>query len=276
MKGIGLKVLVAATVLGLCSGNASAIAIDTLLSTGGQQTLSDDSAEEQSVDINGNGRLDVGDELRGIFEITKVNTTAIGKGTSFDELTGIYGLVVASKDAVPGAFRFTFAPSSGFQAVYGTGAVIAMFEDSSQDFMFEGTSLNAAILTATGGRPYWTLGFQTTDDFWQATMSRDDFVALGTLPVGTPVGRFDFGLHLLTNLSGKNLASEPCVNAFTTLTVAVEACGSGNLTATGGVSVWDLYDPLQIGITTVPEPGTLTLLGIGMAAFGARARRRSA
>jgi hypothetical protein len=112
---------------------------------GGAQLLSDNSAEYQSFDADGDNALDEGDRLRGIFDI---GTTEQGGNTvntsDFGELTGLFEVEVKTKleydlnPANPGpeAYQFIFIPysgfatelvSSGFASGDVTGAAVAFF-----------------------------------------------------------------------------------------------------------------------------------------------------
>jgi len=113
--------------------------------------LLEDNDKTYIMDVNQNGLLDNGDVLRGMFEVQSIRGpgsggTPIGFATN-NELTGIYDIQVAFTWA-PGApgnpnpadFTWAFGPDLGFGGYPGDpagiipGAMVAMFDDSAQDY----------------------------------------------------------------------------------------------------------------------------------------------
>lgn len=92
--------------LALASGSASA------LLTGGNNFLEDD-VLDFFLDENANGLIDVGEALGGVFEVNFINGDLVGPDGR--ELTGVFGLEVATKTATanPTEFDFTFRPIQG-------------------------------------------------------------------------------------------------------------------------------------------------------------------
>lgn len=129
--------------MGFAMGQANAFIGNQFF--GGQlNLLSDNSAESQGVDTNGNSELDVGDTLRGIFDIGTIEDQTGGGGTNNlaangVELSALFEIEVATRvfsngiDATAG-YDFTFVPHAAFEGVYGAGAMIALFEDVGSEF----------------------------------------------------------------------------------------------------------------------------------------------
>jgi hypothetical protein len=94
----------------------------------------DDNLEYLSLDLNGNGNLDLGDQLRGVVEFTKI-FAVLGGGSNVPnpELTGVFEFEVASKAAAGTdlfgnqLYNYVFAPTAAFQATWGPGAMISIF-----------------------------------------------------------------------------------------------------------------------------------------------------
>jgi hypothetical protein len=121
------------------------------------------------------GQIDVGDSLRGSFNINTLNSNGanLGGATPNNEWTGIYQFLVAGKTVLPGGLvLFTFAPDPAFAAslcggvasctatqpqmaaiVPGVGAMIVMFEDTNHNFAGDFDEAAAAGLPASDDGP---------------------------------------------------------------------------------------------------------------------------
>ena len=133
-----------ALAFGLCASAANAADIDSLIFPNELNQFSDNSAESQNVDLNGNGLLDVGDTLRGILDIGTIEdlsggggTRAIG-GTGVDstgnnELTAIFEAEILTitgerLDPLGNAIAdFTFGPNAAFISEFGLTAGTMVF-----------------------------------------------------------------------------------------------------------------------------------------------------
>jgi len=272
--------------LGASSANAAALT-DTLFS--GRQLLSDNSAE---ILVNANGSttdkiVDVGDRLTGILELQTTEkggvTRQLGGSSGNSEFSGIFDITVLAKiaPALPGGnYTFIFGPSAGFQATYGAGAMVALFEDTTPDFQRESggavTTVNDAMILASNGTFVATLGFNSADNFWAAESKKDDIAAIGSTPVPGSGGGFNSGLNFLTLAPGFKFDTVACGNVITGTIVQVGSCGSGSLLGTGGVGTpFDSFDDVNFAVNRIAEPGTLALLGLGLLGFGVARRRYS-
>src|SRR5262249_46175474 len=153
-----------------------------------------------------------GDELRGIFTITNSQTTSASqtRSPSGFELTGIFDVNVNRVASTGGADAlFEFTPRASFETTYGTGAMVALFNDTSPDFTASGT-VSATEASATDGSLYMVLGGTGTwgtNYYWGAVGSANPGVAA-----------FAASLHVLTNNTGiptsefQNLAQAPPSN----------------------------------------------------------------
>jgi hypothetical protein len=282
---IALLATAAAGVMGLGMASANAVPVSSVLYHG-KQTLSDNSAE---VLINAGGAtdttLDVGDRLRGVLAIDTVSQ--IGPTRSFAangvELSGFFDITVASKTAMGNvgpagvcgsAWCYTFAPTASFAAeVAGlgfsntAGAMIAFFEDTTPDFDRTG-SVALGEATATDGNPYWLFGLASATDFWFANTATDDVDDIPLFPPPLGAGQFNTGLSILDNPFGPDLLPVACLFGPVT-----GGCASGALNApdAGDFPSWD---DVNIAINVVPEPTTLGILGLSLAAMGFVSRRR--
>jgi hypothetical protein len=280
--------LVAAT-LALCWGTAQAGTVADQLFAG-QQLLSDSSAE---VLINGDTTtgttVDIGDQLVGIFTIEKLQQgTAVrplGLGSTNNEMTGIFDVVVTGKTGGPGSWRFTFGAvsSATFLAntgVAGTpaGTTIAVFDDPAQNFN-RGGSTALGNASATGGSLFWLFGFNPANsgDGWFANTLSDDIAAIANLPPGAAGGRFNLGQDQLAGGIGPKLLSTACTDGAGAITT-VNICGNGSLTAITPGSGYDSFDQTQLAVNaqpSVPEPSSIALLAVGAFGVGAVALRRA-
>lgn len=302
-----VKYLVAAMAMSFAAGAAQADTVASQFFTGFQQ-LSDNSAEYQSFDSNANGLLDAGDILRGIFTIESLEqaptTHHIGAGSGHNELTGIFEAVVSSVvrtlHPIAGDYLYSFAPTAAFEAIYGTGAMIATFDDATTDYSRVGCTLLGCEASATGGTPFMVLGFKDSDNFWVAQTKTNSIGAIGTIPAPGNGGTFNSGLDVLSQGAASSsliFNDVPCLKLVNTShgevapgsgifinsqdpagIVNVGVCGSGSLLGTGGVATpFQSFNNVDFtaNVSRVPEPATLGLLGLGLIGLGLARRRKA-
>jgi hypothetical protein len=195
-----------------------------------ENQVSDDSVENL-IQRDGNLTLDIGDSVRGIFNITSLGDSSntlisIGAGTSNNELTGLFQTKVINKtlvfDPTPGApgsgderYEIAFGPDPAFAeaAALGIaaagdglpGAMVLFYEDPAKDFTKSSGTIATDVTSATTGSFFWALGFTsavpvgtsynaTTGEGWVAPFS------LASVPVGGTIGTADFSLNRVFTL----------------------------------------------------------------------------
>jgi len=280
-----VKYLVAALAMSFAAGAAQADTVASQLFTGFQQ-LSDNSAEYQAFDANGDGLLGKDDILRGIFTIETIEqsptTHQIGAASGNNELTGIFEAVVSTYFTFGGQHFYTFAPSVAFEATYGTGAMIATFDDPANNYSRVGAVPIATLeATATGGTPFLVLGVTGSSNFWAAQTISNDIAFIGSLPAPGNGGTFNSGLGILSQgpaAAGLTFNNVPCFNTVTSSIVMVDVCDSGSVLAKGGaITPYQTFDNVDftVNVSRVPEPATLGLLGLGLMGLGLAHRRKA-
>jgi len=281
------------TALAAFVGSAQAATVAATLFVGNQH-LSDNSGE---ILINaagtGTNTVDVGDTLFGIFNIQTDEQGGITRNfgvAGVDEFTGVFEIQVTGKQTFNGttcltAFCFQFGPSTAaipaplasgatgsLQSIFGAGTMIATWDDPTPDYIRESTTLANAIVQASNGSLFATLGA----NFWIANTISDDITAIAAIPDPGNGGTFNEALNFLVNNSGLAFSSVPCTNTQTGATVNVNVCGSGSLLGTNGTSTpFQSFDNVDFRLNVVPEPAMLSLLGIGLFAMGWMRRKAS-
>jgi hypothetical protein len=280
----------------LAGGSAHAASVGSSILIGELNQWSDNSAESQGADGNLNGFLDVGDTLRGTFQIeTREDLTPPNSGTFVygsggnNELSGIFEIVVTSRtfvsngqDGLAGTaddrYDFTFGAYAPFQAEFGlSGTTMAVFfEDATPDYDRTG-SIATAESTATDGTKVVEIGFTgDPDESWNAFNAPQDPSLGATRPQTSSLGTFDFALGFLFNsLFGGNLGVMAACFPFCPGDNLVDITGSGGITGTlGSDAENDIFDNVDMVFRPIPEPGTLGMLGVGLLGLGLFLRTR--
>jgi hypothetical protein len=275
----------AIALLALSAGSAHAGEIDAYLFP--NTTWDDFDFEEQNVDLDNDGILDVGDTLRGILQIQAVVdgdtlTTLLPpiEGTS---LTAVFEIEVLTKSPNgDGTFDYTFGVYAGFEAEIGvTGAMVAFYTDANFDFTAGGCTTSSGgtcEATIVDGTLAFVAGFDgDPDEDWTANDAPED-PSLGAFALSTAnLGTFEADLSVLYLDSNKEIVqiAEQIASiggdGFVDVLITGDIGGTSNLN-----TPYDIFTDtdLTFGAVAVAEPSTLGLLGIGLFGFGLLLSRR--
>ena len=282
---------VAAATASLGVSAANAATVEQLVRENLQWVFEDDSVERLGVDQNDNGRLDVGDTLRGVvafqqFVALPSGTTIQLDGVDNSTVHGLFEIEVQDKtEAGPGLFNFNFGPHSGFESETGvSGAMIALWENEAPAprlFPYECTSIEGCEGAATAGERILVLGFdEERENIWGAGPLPDDLEAARDVAPGANVGTYGFRINVLESELDLDL---PFVDVEGGSLIAgqfydfgAQVVGSGQILGTAGTdSPFPAFDDADIQMAVVPIPAALPLFLAGLGALGMIGWRRN-
>lgn len=271
-------------------------AIDLLSATGGIE-LKLRNFESIHVDNGTVGQIDIGDTLRGVFQITS-SAPISGGDERFPvgfELTGIFETQVSGVSA-PDAFGnslFEFVPYASFatEFVLPVGTMIAFYEDYTPNFgagIGTAGTIAAAEALATDGTLFAAFGADVgstwgVDYYWNAIGDATPFVT-ATPNVATFAASLQslfapVGTAFTDTFTQAPVVGTPIAQAALLAAIVNELALQGNVTTntsfapgTGNPYPLRSQDPIRVNI--VPEPASMSVFGLLSLCGGLALRRR--
>jgi len=268
--------------LTLSAGPASALISIFTPRTAFQDDNIDYVVDNQPAGAVGNGVISVGDRIISVFEIANTQGTLAGQGPNAigpEELTGVADITVV---AVLGDGTLVFAPSgaAGVLSGFAAGTMVALWTDLIPDLNVInatcGTRANCLLQAGLGaGDPlYLTAGFFGDPDESWTSLPAAGGATIATVQNGgssTIFGGFSFAVTAGINNTGLNLGQQACApfcgpggDGLIQITGSGNILGGENLNA----AEWTARSDNDFQVAPIPEPGSLALLGLALAAAG--------
>jgi hypothetical protein len=225
------------------------------------------------------------------------------------ELTAVFASKITGVETVVGSGNFSNfivdAPGAAFWATQGidltalgvdmSKVAILVFEDAAAGGFDRGDGIAAAMAEAGDGVLRAVLGFDGVDDFWYAR-GPSTIGGFASATGTDPLGRFNFGLSFLyenlavdfqdmtgglsqdlLDLNYPVAGGGGSILTPTDGTIA-QAFGDGALfkptAANAGVTdPFPIYNKVDVTLSSVPEPGTLALVGLSLVGLAGLRRK---
>lgn len=306
------RYLAAAVTLMLGAGGVQAASVESQFFPGELNQLSDNDAESQNVDLNGDGFLWVGDTLRATGTIETIEDKTGGGGTNnlgandanldfISEIEVLSAAVTTDLDNSCGGdptcgggtlltgdelADYVFGPNAAFTTELSLNAntVIALYEGTVA-YDRTGTIANAESTVLEGGAAdlLFELGFGLdADEVWEAFGAPTNLDVFALTPDGTPIGTYQVQLSFLANNTSLEFeqVSAGCNSIFApTFPCAgdglIDVNGGGSLLGVQGATTsYAAFSNVDFTVFVVPEPASIALLSMGFLGIGAAAARR--
>jgi hypothetical protein len=237
----------------------------------------------------------VGDVIQSILNFNTVNGSAFSSywaavggtlpngyelnGISELKIASIYDLTTSTPYNTPGT-----GPATLTDDLVLTFAAAGALTNNSLVDIYEGIlDYNAGAAPATGlsgvagGDLIVQLGLNGLDDFWTSSTINDIGVIAGATQGSGQQASGVFGLTALTNAGSVPIATNGILSPIDDLYHDVVGDASIYARETGVNDGWLVSSNINAAFnTSVPEPATLALLGLGVLGLGATTRRKKA